>query len=141
MRKKEVRQRIRSTDVTDVTDFRKKQVRQRIRSTDVTDFRKKEEGRRKEEEARKARVSAIQNLRKTSICRTPCTSHLTALVGGSFMRTLVLSTNRDSLSRYDRPDRTLRLFDRYFYDKLGSVAECRHAAKFATVFLDNFVGN
>jgi hypothetical protein len=45
-RKKEVRQRIRSTDVTDVTDVRKKEVRQRIRSTDV---RKKEEGRRKEE--------------------------------------------------------------------------------------------
>ncbi|MEG4273518.1 MULTISPECIES: hypothetical protein [unclassified Microcoleus] len=41
--KKEVRQRIRSTDVTDVW---KKEVRQRIRSTDVTDitdFRKKKE--------------------------------------------------------------------------------------------------
>ena len=109
--------------------------------TDVTDGSRMEAGRRKEEEARKARVSAIQNLRKTSICRAPCTPHLTALVRGSFMRTKVLSTNRDSLSRFDRPDRTLRLFDRYFYDKLGSVAECRHAAQFATVFLDNFVGN
>ncbi|MEG4516325.1 MULTISPECIES: hypothetical protein [unclassified Microcoleus] len=56
-RKREVRQRIRSTDVTDV---RKKEVRQRIRSTDVTDAtdvspmsvgrRKKEEERRKREE-------------------------------------------------------------------------------------------
>ena len=100
-----------------------------------------EVGRRKEEEARKARVSAIQNLGKTSICRARCTPHLTALVRASFMRTKVLSTNRDSLSGGDRPDRTLRLFDRYFYDKLGSVARCRHAAQFATVFLDNFVGN
>ena len=65
-------------------------------------------------------------------------THLTALVRASFMRTLVLCTNRDSLSRGDR---TLRLFDRYFYDKLGSVARCRHATQFATVFLDNFVGN
>jgi len=40
--------------------------------------RKKEEGRRKKEEAIKARVSAIQNLGKTSICRVPCTPHLTA---------------------------------------------------------------
>jgi|GEM_PF-3589903 hypothetical protein len=109
--------------------------------TDLTDGSGMEVGRRKEEEARKARVSAIQNLGKTSICRARCTPHLTALVRASFMRTLVLSTNRDSLSRYDRPDRTLRLFDRYFYDKLGSVAQCRHAAQFATVFLDNFVGN
>jgi len=91
-----------------------------------------------QEEAIKARVSARQNLCKISICRVPCTPHLTALVGASFMRTLVLCTNRDSLSRGDR---TLRLFDRYFYDKLGSLARCRHAAKFATVFLDNFVGN
>ena len=110
-------------------------------SEDVTDGSRMEAGRRKEEEARKAKVSPIQNLRKTCICRAPCTPHLNALVRASFMRTLVLSTNRDSLSRYDRPDRTLRLFDRQFYDKLGSVAECRHAAKFATVFLDNFVGN
>ena len=109
--------------------------------TDVTDGSRMEVGRRKEEEARKARVSAIQNLRKTSICRAPCTPHLTGLVRASFMRTLALTTNRDSLSRYDRPDRTLRLFDRYFYDKLGSVAQCRYAAQFATVFLDNFVGN
>ena len=93
------------------------------------------------EEARKARVSAIQNLGKTCMCRALCTPHLTALVRASFMRTLALTTNRDSLSRYDRPDRTLPLFDRYFYDKLGSVAECRHAAQLATVFLDNFVGN
>ena len=113
-------------------------------SEDVTDLRdgsRMEVGRRKEEEARKARVSAIQNLGKTSICRAPCTPQLTALVRASFMRTLALTTNRDSLSRCDRPDRTLRLFDRYFYDKLGSVAQCRHAAQFATVFLDNFVGN
>lgn len=110
-------------------------------SEDVTDGSRMEAGRRKEEEARKAKVLAIQKLGKTSICTAPCTPHFTALVRASFMRTLVLSTNRDSLSRYDRPDRTLRLFDRYFYDKLGSVAQCRHAAQFATVFLDNFVGN
>ena len=66
--------------------------------TDLTDGSRMEVGRRKEEEARKARVSAIQNLGKTSICRAPCTLHLTALVRSSFMRTLVLSTNRDLLS-------------------------------------------
>ncbi|MEG4188725.1 hypothetical protein [Microcoleus sp. Pol17_C1] len=63
-RKKEVRQRIRSTDVADV---RKKKVRQRIRSTDVTDVRKKEAGRRKQEGRRKkdviiAMVSGIDHV-------------------------------------------------------------------------------
>ena len=47
---------------------------------DLTDGSRMEVGRRKEEKARKARVSAIQNLRKTFLCRTPCTPQLTALV-------------------------------------------------------------
>jgi hypothetical protein len=45
---------------------RKKEVRQRIRSTDVTDVRQKEEGRRKKEEAIIARVPAIKNVSSTS---------------------------------------------------------------------------
>ncbi len=67
-------------------------------SDDLTDGSRMEVGRRKEEEARKARVSPIQNLGKTCICRARCTPHLTGLVRASFMRTLVLNTNRDSLS-------------------------------------------
>jgi len=66
--------------------------------TDLTDGSRMEVGRSKKQEARKARVSPIQNLGKTSICRAPCTPHLTAGVRASFMRTLALTTNRDSLS-------------------------------------------
>ncbi|MEG5040019.1 MULTISPECIES: hypothetical protein [unclassified Microcoleus] len=71
--------------------------------------RKKEEGRRKKEEAIKARVSAIQNLCKISICRAAGTPHLTRLVRSSFMRTLVLTTNRDSLSEMRSPRSHFRI--------------------------------
>ena len=62
-----------------------------------------------QQEAIKARVGAIHNLCKISISRTPFTAYLTALVRASFMRTLVLTTNRDSLSEMRSPRSHFRI--------------------------------